>query len=82
MISQIGKIYNLPNNFYFYKSNQPRLWAEYCKKVKISEKVNYIIPHNSSCIEYYKNIIIFPENDEIIETESDDDSWVDMKKIL
>jgi len=69
----IGKIYNLPSNFYFYKSNQPRLWAEYCKKV---------VPHNSSCIEYYKNIIIFPENDEIIETESDDDSWVDMKKIL
>jgi hypothetical protein len=30
---------------------------------------------NSSCI-------IFPENDEISKSESDDDSWVDMKKFL
>ena len=65
-----GKIYNMPSNFYFYKANQPRIWGEYCKKVKIPEKVE----PTASCIEYYKNIIIFPE--------SDDDSWVDMKKIL
>ena len=71
MIFHIGKIYNLPINFFFYKSNQPRLWAEYCKKVKIPEKVNL----HSSCI-------IFPENDEISKSESDDDSWVDMKKFL
>jgi hypothetical protein len=68
----IGKIYNLPSNFYFYKSNQPRLWMEYCKKIKITEKVE---PNTSSCI-------IFPENDEISKSESDDDSWVDMKKFL
>jgi hypothetical protein len=68
----IGKIYNLPSNFYFYKSNQPRLWMEYCKKIKITEKVE---PNNSSCI-------IFSENDEISKSESDDDSWVDMKKFL
>ena len=74
----IGKIYNLPSNFYFYKSNQPRLLMEYCKKIKITEKVE----PNTSCIEYYKNIIIFPENDEIIDSDSDNDSWVDMKKYL
>jgi len=77
MISQIGKIYNLPNNFYFYKSNQPRLWDEYCKKVKIPTS-----NLDNSYIEYCKNIIIFPENDESIISENDDDSWVDMKKIL
>jgi hypothetical protein len=70
----IGKIYNLPSNFYFYKSNQPRLWMEYCKKIKIPDS-SIFLEHNTSCI-------IFPENDEIIETESDDDSWVDMKKFL
>jgi len=70
----IGKIYNIPSNLYFYKSNQPRLWAEYCKKVKFPVKVEYN-PYNSSCI-------IFPENDEISKSESDNDSWVDMKKIL
>ena len=37
----IGKIY-------FYKSNQPRLCMEYCKKVE---------PNTSSCI-------IFPENND------------------
>jgi len=73
----IGKIYNIPSNFYFYKANQPRLCEEYCKTVKIPEKINY-----SSCIEYYKNIIIFPENDEITKQDSDDDSWVDIKKYL
>lgn len=77
-----GKIYNLPSNFYFYKSNQPRLWMEYCKKIKIPYSAIILEPNTSSCIEYYKNIIIFPENDEIIEMESDDDSWVDMKKFL
>ena len=66
-----GKIYKMPSNFYFYKSNQPRLWAEYCKKIKIPEKVE----PNTSCI-------IFPENNEISKSESDDDSWVDMKKFL
>ena len=77
----IGKIYNMPTNFYFYKSNQPRLWMEYCKKLeKNREVVLNIAETNNSCIEYCKNIIIFPENDE--ETISDDDSWVDMKKIL
>jgi hypothetical protein len=76
-----GKIYNLPSNFYFYKSNQPRLWMEYSKKIKIPDSA-IILEHNTSCIEYYKNIIIFSENDEIIDSESDDDSWVDMKKYL
>jgi hypothetical protein len=47
---------------------------EYCKKIKIPNSAIILEP-NISCI-------IFPENDEIIETESDDDSWVDMKKIL
>jgi hypothetical protein len=77
----IGKIYNMPTNFYFYRANQPRLWIEYCKKLeKNREVVLNIAETNNSCIEYCKNIIIFPENDE--ETISDDDSWVDMKKIL
>ena len=74
----IGKIYNIPSNFYFYKANQPRLWEEYRIKFEIPEKIYY-----SSCIEYYKNMIIFPENDdEISESDSDDDSWVDMKKYI
>ena len=77
----IGKIYNMPTNFYFYRANQPRLWIEYCKKLeKNREVVLNIAETNNSCIEYCKNIIIFPENDE--EITSDDDSWVDMKKIL
>ena len=71
----------MPTNFYFYRANQPRLWIEYCKKLeKNREVVLNIAETNNSCIEYCKNIIIFPENDE--ETISDDDSWVDMKKIL
>ena len=83
----IGKIYKLPKNLFFYKPNQPRLWIEYCKKVKLPENINQINPvkiieSNSSCIEYCKNIVIFPENDEISKSDSDDDSWVDMKKIL
>ena len=77
----IGKIYNMPTNFYFYRANQPRLLMEYCKKFeKNREVVLNISEINKSCIEYCKNIIIFPENDE--EITSDDDSWVDMKKIL
>ena len=77
----IGKIYNMPTNFYFYRANQPRLWIEYCKKLeKNREVVLNIAETNNSCIEYCKNIIIFPENDE--ETISDDDSWIDMKKFL
>ena len=85
----LGKIYKMPNNFYFYKSNQPKLWMKYCKKIKIPEKnldknskIEIIISEtNNSCIDYCKNIIIFPENyEEIISDE--DDSWVDMKKIL
>jgi len=87
MIFHTGKIYKMPNNFYFYKSNQPKIWMEYCKKIKIPEKkieenivkIN-ILEVNNSCLEYCKNIVLFPEkNDEII---SDDESWVDMKKIL
>jgi len=77
----IGKIYNMPNNLYFYKANQPQLLEDYCKKVKISYSAIILEPH-TSCIEYYNNIIIFPENDEISKSESDDDSWVDMKKFL
>ena len=69
----IGKIYNMPTNFYFYKANQPRLSVEYCKKVNINI--------NASCIEYCKNTVLFPENDEP-ESNSDDDSWIDMKKYL
>ena len=84
----LGKIYNMPNNFYFCKSNQPKIWMEYCKKIKIPEKnldkngkiEVFISEPNYSCLEYCKNIIIFPENDE--EIMSEDDSWVDMKKIL
>jgi hypothetical protein len=72
----IGKIYNMPTNFYFYKSNQSRLWMEYCKKVKIPEKVK-----DSSYIEYLQ---IFPELDEDKSSisNSDDDSWIDIKKYL
>lgn len=79
-----GKIYKLPQNFYFYKANQQRLWMEYCKKVTIPNKISetYSSDHISYCIEFCKNIIIFPENDEQLTIESDDDSWVDMKKIL
>ena len=82
----LGKIYNMPNNFYFCKSNQPKIWMEYCKKIpeKNLDKNNkteiFISEPNYSCLEYCKNIIIFPENDE--EIMSEDDSWVDMKKIL
>jgi hypothetical protein len=72
-----GKIYKMPSNFYFYKSNQPRLWAEYCKKVKIPDK---ILELNNSYIEYCKNITIFSENIQQLSSDSDDDSWVDMKK--
>jgi len=89
----IGKIYKLPNNFYFYKANQPRLLIEYCKKklksnnykildteyhIQISET---ILETNSSCLEYCKNIMN-SNNDESLIIESDDDSWVDMKKFL
>ena len=35
----IGKIYNMPTNFYFYKANQPRLWMEYCKKMEKNREV-------------------------------------------
>jgi hypothetical protein len=77
----IGKIYNMPTNFYFYKANQTRLLMEYCKKFETNREVVLNIAEiNNSCIEYCKNIVIFPENDE--EITSDDDSWVDMKKIL
>jgi hypothetical protein len=87
MIFQIGKIYKMPNNFYFYKSNQPKFWMEYCKKIKIPDKkiekksveIN-ILEVNNSCLEYCKNIVLFPENNE--EIISDDESWVDIKKIL
>jgi len=68
---------------FFYKANQARLCLEYCKKIKIPEKVN------TSCIEYCKNIVIFSEiNESEIEEDkystsnSDDDSWIDMKKYL
>jgi hypothetical protein len=85
----LGKIYNMPNNFYFCKSNQPKIWMEYCKKIKIPEKnldknnktEIFISEPNNSCLEYCKNIIIFPEIEEEIISD-DDDSWVDMKKIL
>ena len=95
----IGKIYKLPNNFYFYKANQPRLLIEYCKqKLKSnnsSKEYNYkildteyhiqfsekILETNSSCLEYCKNIMN-SNNDESLIIESDDDSWVDMKKFL
>lgn len=73
----IGKIYKMPSNFYFYKSNQPRLWYEYCKKVKIP-----IMNLDISCIEYCKHIAILSENIKQISDDSDDDSWIDMKKIL
>ena len=56
----IGKIY-------FYKANQPRLWMEYCKKIKIPYSAIILGSNTSSCI---------------IFLESDDDSWVDMKKFL
>jgi hypothetical protein len=48
---------------------------EYCKKIKIPYPVIIFEPNTSSCI-------IFSENDEISKSESDDDSWVDMKKFL
>lgn len=73
----IGKIYKMPSNFYFYKSNQPRLWDEYCKKIKIP-----VSNLDNSYIEYCKNITIFSESIQPLISDSDDDSWVDMKKIL
>ena len=73
----IGKIYKMPSNFYFYKSNQPRLWDEYCKKIKIP-----VSNLDNSYIEYCKNITIFSEIIQPLISDSDDDSWVDMKKIL
>ena len=72
-----GKIYNMPSNLYFYKSNQPRLLVEYCKKVRLPDK---ILEPNNSCIEYCKNITIFPEIVIQPSSDSDDDSWVYMKK--
>jgi hypothetical protein len=85
----IGKIYSMPKNLYLYKSNQPRFWMEYCKKVRLP--IKNLEPINF-CMEYCKDIIIFPENDEIpysnSENNDDDDddddeqSWIDMKKIL
>jgi hypothetical protein len=54
---------------------------EYCKKIKNPNSAIILEP-NTSCIEYYKNIIVFPENDEITDSESEDYSWVDMKKYL
>lgn len=51
-----GKIYKLPQNFYFYKANQPRLWMEYCKKVTIPNKEEKI-ERDKSKIEG-KNIMI------------------------
>jgi hypothetical protein len=82
---QIGKIYSMPTNFYFYKPNQQKFWMEYCKKIKISERK--ISDIDKTCIEYCKNIILFPENDELESVQdeksnSDDDSWIDMKKYL
>jgi hypothetical protein len=78
----IGKIYKIPNNFYFCKANQPRLWMEYRKNLEKNNSIKInILETNSSCIEYCKNIIIFPENDEEIISD-EDESWVDMKKIL
>ncbi len=65
----IGKIYKMPSNFYFFKANQPRLLYEYCKKVKIP-----IRNLDISCIKYCKN--------KQISNDSDDDSWIDIKKIL
>jgi hypothetical protein len=86
---QIGKIYNMPTNFYFYKANQPRLLMEYCKKIKIPERKIINIDIDKTCIEYCKNIVLFPENDDPEPDEekksisnSDDDSWIDMKKYL
>ena len=67
----------MPSNFYFYKPNQLRLWAEYCKKIKTPDKI--LVP-NKSCIEYCNNITIFPESLQQISSDSDDDSWFDMKK--
>jgi hypothetical protein len=64
----IGKIYS-------YKSNKPRLWAEYCKKIKTPYSAVILEPNTSSCI-------IIQESDEISNFDSDNDSWVDMKKIL
>lgn len=51
-----GKIYKLPQNFYFYKANQQRLWMEYCKKVTIPNKEEKI-ERDKSKIEG-KNIMI------------------------
>ena len=51
-----GKIYKLPQNFYFYKANQQRLWMEYCKKVTIPNKEEKI-ERDKSKVEG-KNIMI------------------------
>ena len=42
---------------YFYKSNQPRLWAEYCKKIKIPYSAIILEPNTSSCIEYFQKMM-------------------------
>jgi hypothetical protein len=77
----------MPTNLYFYKSNQPKFWIEYFKKIKYQS--NNLEPINL-CIKYCKDIILFPENDKILNSDNDnnddddddDDSWVDIKKNL
>ena len=82
----IGKIYKMPKHFYFYKSNQPNFWMEYLIKIpekKLEKNIEYnkiISEIDNSCLEYCKNIVLLPENtDNLLD---DDDSWVDIKKIL
>lgn len=71
----------MPTNLYLYKSNQPRFWIEFCKKIRLPGKKLKSI---NLCLEYYKDIIIFTENDDLPKSDSDNDdnSWVDMKKFL
>lgn len=79
----IGKIYKIPNNFFFYKSNQSKFWMDYCKKIKIP-KIIFINQINNSYINYCKNIDLISDNEysESIDSYNSDNSWIDLKKKL
>jgi len=70
----LGKIYKIPNNFFFYKSNQPKIWMEYCKKIKIPENIPINTINNS-----YITLIFDTESSE---SSDSDNSWIDLKKNL
>jgi hypothetical protein len=77
MIFHIGKIYKIPNNFFFYKSNQPKIFMEYCKKIKIPKNIPINTINNS-----YITLIFDTDYSESSESSDSDNSWIDLKKNL